>query len=192
VHVVVQCMRKSWRMTLPLYRLVGDWMRGTAPVAPGVALDAEFEEIGGRRFSLFPLSGHTSADLVIRDDETGVVFSGDLAFLGRAATTPHANIPVWQESLSFLASLDQDLILPGHGLHDPKGDSLAQTADYLDWLQTSLSESAGLGLTMNEAMGLPIPKRFKSLDVVETEYQRSVVHLYLQYEDQLMPLIEMK
>ena len=175
-----------------MYRLVGDWMRGTASVAPGVALDSDSEEIGGRRFSLFSLSGHTSADLVIRDDETGVVFSGDLAFLGRAATTPHADIPVWQESLSVLASLDKELILPGHGLQDLKGESLIQTADYLDWLQTSLSESASLGLTMNEAMVLPIPDRFKSLDVVETEYQRSVVHLYLRFEDQLMPLIEMK
>ena len=167
-------------------------MRGTASVAPGVALDSDFEEIGGRRFSLFSLSGHTSADLVIRDDETGVVFSGDLAFLGRAATTPHADIPVWQESLSVLASLDKELILPGHGLQDLKGESLIQTADYLDWLQTSLSESASLGLTMNEAMVLPIPDRFKSLEVVETEYKRSVVHLYLRFEDQLMPLIEMK
>lgn len=175
-----------------MYRLIGDWMRGTASVAPGLALDTDFEEIGGRRFSLYYLSGHTSSDLVIRDDETGVVYSGDLAFLDRAATTPHADIPVWQESLITLASLDRELILPGHGLADPSDDSLVQTGDYLDWLQRSLSEAASQGLTMNEAMGLPIPKRFQSLDVVETEYQRSVVHLYLALEDDLIPLVEMK
>ncbi len=175
-----------------MYRLVGDWMRGTRTTAPGTALEAEFEEIGGRRFSLYYLSGHTSADLVIRDDETGVVFSGDLAFFNRAPTTPHADIGVWQESLTTIASLDKELILPGHGLHDKAGDSLLQTGDYLDWLRQAMTDAASRGLTMNEAMSLPIPPRFKSLDVVETEYQRSVVHLYLAFEDELMPLIEMK
>lgn len=175
-----------------MYRLVGDWMRGTASIAPAKALDTEFEEIGGRRFSLFYLSGHTSSDLVIRDEETGVLFSGDLAFYNRAPTTPHADIPVWQESLSTLASIDKELILPGHGLQDSTGESLEQTGDYLDWLQQTLRESASLGLTMNEAMEHPIPSRFKSIDVVQTEYQRSVVHLYLGLEDELMPLIEVK
>ena len=175
-----------------MYRLVGDWMRGTAAVAPGMAVDTEFEEIGGRKFSLYYLSGHTNSDLVIRDDETGVLFSGDLAFYNRAPTTPHADIDIWQESLTTLASIDKELILPGHGLQDSAGDSLEQTGDYLDWLQHSLKDSASLGLTMNEAMAQPIPKRFRSIDVVQTEYERSVVHLYLGLEDELMPLIEVK
>lgn len=173
-----------------MYRLVGDWMRGTASIAPTVALENNKEEIGGRAFSLFYLSGHTSSDLVVRDDETGVVFSGDLAFYNRAPTTPHADIDVWQESLQSIAALDRELILPGHGLQDSSGESLSQTADYLDWLQASLRDAAGVGLTMNEAMVLPIPTRFSGLDVVDTEYKRSVVHMYLALEDELMPLIE--
>jgi len=175
-----------------MYRLVGDWMRGTANTAPATAVDSPFEEIGGRRFSLFYLSGHTSSDLVIRDDETGVLFSGDLAFYNRAPTTPHADIGTWQSSLKTIESLDKELILPGHGLSDSSGASLEQTGDYLDWLETSLTEAASTGLTMNEAMVLPIPKRFHSIDVVDTEYQRSVVHLYLSLEEDLMPLIELK
>ena len=175
-----------------MYRLVGDWMRGTASVAPGTAIESSSEEIGGRTFSLFYLSGHTSSDLVIRDDETGVVFSGDLAFYNRAPTTPHADIPTWQASLSAIKSIDKELILPGHGLRDTTGESLQQTGDYLDWLEASLKDAASLGLTMNEAMVLPIPKRFRSIDVVEAEYQRSVVHLYLALEEDLMPMIELK
>lgn len=175
-----------------MYRLVGDWMRGTVLTLPTVALEDTKEEIGGRQFSLFYLNGHTSADLVIRDDETGVVFAGDLAFYNRAATTPHADIPAWQESLRKIASLDKQLILPGHGLSDQTGESLEQTGDYLDWLENSLSDAASLGLTMNEAMELPIPARFQSIEVVSEEYRRSVVHLYLSLEDDLMPLIELK
>jgi len=175
-----------------MYRLVGDWMRGTYSAAPGKAIETDSEEIGGRRFSLFYLSGHTSSDLVIRDDETGVLFTGDLAFFNRAPTTPHANIDTWQESLSALSQIDKQLILPGHGLQDSSEGSLVQTADYLDWLQQSLRKATSDGLTMNEAMRIKIPARFQSIDVVQTEFERSVVHLFLSFEDELMPLIELK
>lgn len=173
-----------------LYRLLGDWMRGTSPVAPGVALQASQEEVGGRRFSLHYLSGHTSSDLVIRDDETGVLFAGDLAFLYRAPTTPHADIQAWQKSLDVLAGIDKSLLIPGHGASDAKDESLVQTADYLNWLHESVSESVLRGLTMNEAMLLPIPARFEGLGVVRTEYERSVVHLYPALEDALYPKVE--
>lgn len=173
-----------------MYRLVGDWMRGTQPVAPGVALDVESEDIGGRRFSLHYLSGHTSSDLVIRDDSTGVLFSGDLAFLFRAPTTPHADIATWQQSIATLRQMDRSAILPGHGPIDPAGDSLFQTSDYLDWLHGTLQQAVDAGLTMNEAMILPIPPRFEALNVARAEFERSVVHLYPGLEDALMPVIE--
>ncbi len=173
-----------------MYRLLGDWMRGTLPVAPTLALDADLEEVGGRAFSLFYLSGHTSSDFVIRDEETGVLFTGDLAFLYRAPTTPHADIKTWRATLDTLASLDKELILPGHGPSDAKDESLVQTADYIDWLHGSISDSVSRGLTMNEAMVAPIPARFEGLGVVRTEYERSVVHLYPALEDALFPVIE--
>ena len=173
-----------------MYRLLGDWMRGTAPVVPQVALEVDKEDIGGRYFSLHYLSGHTSSDLVIRDDETGVLFGGDLAFLYRAPTTPHADIDTWQASLNTLKMLDKDRIFPGHGPVDLTGESLIQTADYLSWLHGTLSEAVSAGLTMNEAMVLPIPDIFQSLNVVRTEYERSVVHLYGGLENSLLPQID--
>lgn len=169
-----------------LYRLVGDWMRGTALSIPGVSLDAAFEEVGGRRFSLYYLSGHTSSDFVVRDDETGVLFTGDLAFMFRTPTTPHADIATWQQAIASLDGTDKALIFPGHGPQDEKGESLEQTADYLHWLDDNLRTSVEQGLTMNEAMALPIPSRFNSLSVLRTEYERSVVHLYPQLEDSIM------
>ncbi len=173
-----------------MYRLLGDWMRGTNAVAPTVALQADQEDVGGRRFSLYYLSGHTSSDLVIRDDDTGVLFAGDLAFLYRAPTTPHADIDSWRESLQTLAGIDKSLLIPGHGPSDDKDESLAQTGDYIDWLHGSISDSVMRGLTMNEAMALPIPARFEGLGVVRSEYERSVVHLYPSLEDALYPVIE--
>lgn len=175
-----------------MYRLVGDWMRGTEPVLPGVVLTADEEEIGGRKFSLHYLSGHTSADLVIRDQQTGVVFSGDLAFLFRAPTTPHADIATWLSSIETLSSLDKDLILPGHGPIDHTEESLRQTADYLDWLDQAVRQAIQRGWTMNEAMAIEIPRRFHVLEVLSSEFERSIVHLYLQYEELLMPQLDAK
>ena len=175
-----------------LYRLLGDWMRGTQVQAPTVALEAESEEVGGRRFSLFYLDGHTSADLVVRDDETGTLFTGDLAFLYRAPTTPHANLPEWQRAIDVLGGIDRDLILPGHGPRDPGGESLEQTSDYLDWLGGTLEGAVDAGLTMNEAMALPIPERFAGLGVVRTEFERSVVHLYPGLEERLLPVVDVR
>ncbi len=175
-----------------LYRLLGDWMRGTQVQAPGLALEAATEEVGGRRFSLFYLDGHTSADFVVRDDETGVLFTGDLAFLYRAPTTPHAKLPEWQGSIATLAGIDRDLILPGHGPQDPRGESLEQTSDYLDWLGGTMEGAVDAGLTMNEAMALPIPERFAGLGVVRTEFERSVVHLYPALEERLLPVVDVR
>jgi len=175
-----------------LYRLLGDWMRGTYVQLPGLALEAASEEVGGRDFSLFYLDGHTSADFVIRDDETGVLFTGDLAFLYRAPTTPHAVLPAWQRSIETLSGIDRDLILPGHGPRDPIGESLVQTGDYLSWLGGTLEGAVDAGLTMNEAMQLDIPARFAGLGVVRTEFERSVVHLYPMLEERLLPVVEVE
>ena len=72
-----------------MYRLAGDWMAGTEPVAPTRQLKAGPLELGNHRFELIALDGHTGADLAILDRSTGVLFAGDLVFNDRAATTPH-------------------------------------------------------------------------------------------------------
>ena len=169
-----------------LYRLLGDWMRGTETVLPTVLLESDSESIGNRTFSFTPLSGHTEADLIIRDDKTGVVFGGDLAFLSRAPTTPSANLPSWHDALNQIESMDRSMILPGHGPVDLDGESVTETRNYLTWVEASLREAVGEGLTMNEAMAIDIPEEFSQLYVVRTEFERSVVHLYRRFEDEIL------
>ncbi len=173
-----------------LYRLLGDWMRGTEHVLPTVALESDSESIGDRTFSFTSLSGHTESDLIIRDDSTGVLFGGDLAFLSRAPTTPSANLPEWHDALDALEKMDRSVILPGHGPLDTTGESITQTRGYLTWLEASLRESVDAGLTMNEAMSVDIPEEFNNLYVVRTEFERSVVHLYRQFEDEILQEVE--
>lgn len=172
-----------------MYRLVGDWMRGTAPVAPGLAVDGDGEDVGGRNFTFFRLSGHTSADFALRDDATGLLFSGDLAFLDRAPTTPHADLAQWRDALNTLQAADIDTVVPGHGPADPAGRSFIQTRDWLDWLDGTLRDAMARGLTQNEAMAVALPPRFAALGVAQGEFQRSVVHLWQRLEEEMLPEI---
>jgi quinoprotein relay system zinc metallohydrolase 1 len=73
-----------------MYRLVGDWMRGTEVVLPTETLEPSVREVGGHRLRLLALRGHTGADLAVLDERTGVLFAGDLVFYQRALTTPNS------------------------------------------------------------------------------------------------------
>ena len=128
-----------------LYRLVGDWMRGTEvrvpePVAPGI------RSVGGRQLHLLSMAGHSGADLALYDVISGVLFAGDLVFYQRAATTPHADFNQWQQDLRRIAALGARVIVPGHGPTSFGSVAVAQTAAYLQWLDVSLGAAAAQGL----------------------------------------------
>jgi quinoprotein relay system zinc metallohydrolase 1 len=166
-----------------LYRILRDWMRGTEPVLPAVTLEDGVEEVGGRRFRLMTLAGHSAADLVVLDEASGTLFAGDLVFHNRAPTTPDADLARWRQSLDQLLALPHQRVVPGHGPLDPTpGRAIAQTRDWLDWLETTLRMAAEEGLTMVETGNLPIPPRFATLAEARYELQRSVVHLFPAFE----------
>ncbi len=171
-----------------MYRLLGDWMRGTEVVPPDTAFEGGVLEIGGRTLSILALEGHTGADLAILDTKTGVLIAGDLAFLDRAPTTPHADLANWRKSLDTLGAIEAKGIIPGHGPYDTAGKSLTQTRSYLDWLEATLRQAANNGLSMVEAMALDLPAQYASMGAMPQEFHRSVAHLYPAIERQAMPV----
>ena len=169
-----------------LYRLLGDWMRGTDVVLPRIGIDNAIEEFGGRRLRLLALSGHSSADLALLDERTGTLIAGDLLFLDRAPSTPTADLARWRESLSVLAALPPKAAIPGHGPFDPTGSrAIGQTRDWIDWLDETLRRAAESGLDMVEAGDLPIPPHFAAMAAARYEFQRSVSHFYPALEMRL-------
>ena len=89
-----------------MYRLVGDWMRGTEVVLPTEEIQEGVLAIGDRRLQLLALRGHTGADLAILDERTGVLFAGDVLFYQRALTTPNSpGLDVWLAALERLEAL---------------------------------------------------------------------------------------
>ncbi len=85
-----------------LYRLCGDWMKGTEPTPAREALQPGSFTMGGRTLQLHRLQGHTQDDLVLLDPTTGVLFAGGLVFADRVPTTPHADPERWLRSLDTL------------------------------------------------------------------------------------------
>lgn len=174
-----------------LYRLVGDWMRGTEVVLPNRTLEPGVLEIGGHRLRLLALAGHTGADLAIFDERTGVLFAGDLVFYQRALTTPNSpGLEVWLKDLDRLQALPWRLVVPGHGPVASSAVPFAQMRDYLGWLHQLLSDGAARGDDMAELIRAPIPARFAAISLTRYELIRSVSHLYPRHERERMQRVD--
>lgn len=183
--------RQGSAMAENMYRLVGDWMRGTEVVLPDETVEPGVQDIGGHRLRLLALSGHTGADLAILDESTGVLFAGDLVFYQRALTTPNSpGLEIWQADLETLQKLPWRLIVPGHGPLARDAAPFAQMHDYLGWLDSLLRGAVGRGEDMNEVIRAPIPERFAAVSLSRYELIRSVSHLYPRYETQALRRID--
>lgn len=174
-----------------MYRLVGDWMRGTEVVLPTEEIQEGVLAIGDRRLQLLALRGHTGADLAILDERTGVLFAGDVLFYQRALTTPNSpGLDVWLADLDRLEALPWKQIVPGHGPLTTDAAPFVQMRDYLDWLDGLLREGAEQGAEMNELIRAPIPERFAQVSLSRYELIRSVSHLYPRYERNAMERVD--
>ncbi|WP_343350318.1 quinoprotein relay system zinc metallohydrolase 1 [Pseudomonas sediminis] len=174
-----------------MYRLVGDWMRGTEVVLPTEEVQEGTLEIGGRRLQLLALQGHTGADLAILDERTGVLFAGDILFYQRALTTPNSpGLDVWLADLDRLEAMPWKQIVPGHGPVTTDAAPFVQMRDYLGWLDGLLRQGAEQGAEMNELIRTPIPERFAQVNLSRYELIRSVSHLYPRYERNAMGRVD--
>ena len=169
-----------------LFRMSGNWMKGTEVQVPNRTLAAGKLEVAGRALRLVALDGHTGADLVVVDEQSGVLFAGDLVFNGRAPTTPHADVGHWLAALDQLEKLTREsgftTLVPGHGAVTRDAAPIRQTREWLKWLTASLREAARAGLDMNEVLARPLPPSYDGMPMAAAEYRRSVGHLFPAFE----------
>lgn len=173
-----------------MYYLAGDWMRGTEVVLPKRIVETGLEEIGQRRLRTLVLGGHTDSDLAIFDEHSGLLIAGDLAFLDRAPTTPHADLGVWQESLKTLREASASELVPGHGPMSQPLASLDQTSDWLKLIEDRIRGAFDRGLDMTEAMAEPLPSWTDKIALARYEFERSVMHFYPKLEADLWPRVD--
>lgn len=166
-----------------LYRLCGEWLKGTEALPPDTTVAPGTLRIGTRTFELREFDGHTASDLVITERTSGVLFAGGLAFAQRLPTTPHATPGAWIASLDRLAAGPAPAVLvPSHGPVRRDADAIAQTRRYLVWLDATLRRGAEGGLDAVELERVGLPAEFRAWAAAPAEYTRSLAHLYPRYE----------
>jgi len=165
-----------------LYRLCGDWMKGTESRLPTQSIGPGPLRIGQREFELREFTGHTDSDLVLIDKTSGVAFVGGLVFADRVPTTPHADPLAWLRSLDALSRLKLATVVPSHGPVHSGLRGLQQTQAYLQWLDGSFTRWAAAGWEVNEVLRASPPDDFTRWAAWPAEYTRNVAHLYPRYE----------
>ena len=172
-----------------MYAIAGDWMRGTEVVLPGIIVSEGVEEIGGRKFHLMDLKGHTGSDLALYEERSGLLITGDLVFLDRAPTTPHADLPQWRDSLKRLETVDHALLVPGHGPAETGARGLGQTRDWLAAVESIIRDAFERGLDIGEVVQLPLPEWTGKVALARYEFERTVNHFYPKLEAGLLPAV---
>ena len=175
-----------------MYRSAGDWMRGTELRLPGALLQGDVEDFGNRRIRCLAMRGHTDSDLVLFDETSGILFAGDLVFLDRAATTPHADIERWRISLANLGAIPSARIVPGHGPAETSDRGIVQTRDWLEAVNGMIVSAFERGLDVSEAVALDLPEWTSRIALARYEYERTVMHLYPKLEAQALPRVDGK
>ncbi|MDR7038521.1 quinoprotein relay system zinc metallohydrolase 1 [Methylobacterium sp. BE186] len=173
-----------------MYRVAGDWMRGTGVPAPAREAREGVEEVGERRFRLLRLAGHTAEDLCLFEERSGLLFAGDLVFLDRAPTTPDADLPRWRAALDTLAGVGHGRLVPGHGPTEAGRRGIDQTLAWLDMIDGRIASGFERGLDVTETMALPLPGWTEGVAVARYEYARSVMHLLPRIEGARLPLLD--
>lgn len=175
-----------------MYRSAGDWMRGTELVLPGRIVTNEAEDFGDRRIRTLLMRGHTNADLVLFDESSGFLFAGDLVFLDRAPTTPHADLERWRISLANLGGIPHRRLVPGHGPAEDTERGLKQTLQWLEAIEAQIKDAFEKGLDVTEAIALPLPEWTEKIALARYEYERTVMHLYPKLEAGRWPRVDAK
>ena len=101
-------------------------------------------EMGGVDFALRHVGpAHSSEDLALMVKNDGVLFAGDLVFLGRVPFVGDADSAGWIAAMDKLIALKPRVLVPGHGgvSRKPNAD-LVFTRDYLKFLRTHMGQAA--------------------------------------------------
>lgn len=170
-------------LLITLYAAVGDAMVGTQLDVPDLVLGSTLTW-GRFKFDVISSSGHSDGDAAFFDSASGVLIAGDLVFNGRCPTTPHANVSAWVETLNRMEARAPQVIIPGHGSIDSTVGSIRETRDYLQWLDSYLRKAAKDAVDPAELISQGVPERWAHLKVVNTEFSRSVIHLFSKYESE--------
>lgn len=136
-------------------------------------------DVGGRRIDLLNLGpAHTAADSVVHVPDAGVLFGGDLLFIGCTPIVWAGPIANWIRACDVMIALDAPIVVPGHGpVTDP--DGIRSVRGYLAHVAAHAEAAHRRGLSWAEAAD--------TIDLGEyatwLDAERVVVNVYQRYRE---------
>jgi len=128
--------------------------KGSDIIGPNILIEKSTQlELGGRTLTLIPFpSSHTNNDLVVIDNKTRTLWSGDLIFRERIPTLT-GSLKGWLETIEKIKELDVKVVVPGHGnVAASLDNAIKKQEDYLNLLLNKTRQAINEGKFVNEAM----------------------------------------
>jgi 2-keto-4-pentenoate hydratase/2-oxohepta-3-ene-1,7-dioic acid hydratase in catechol pathway/glyoxylase-like metal-dependent hydrolase (beta-lactamase superfamily II) len=146
--------------------------------------DATFDDkltidVGGRTVTLLNLGpAHTGADTVIHVPDAGVLFAGDLLFIGGTPIVWAGPIANWIAACDTMLGLDAPTVVPGHGPVSD-ADGIRAVRAYLVHITEQADAAYRDGLSFQQAAdGIDLGPYADWLDT-----ERVVVNVYRRYRE---------
>ena len=136
-------------------------------------------DVGGRQVNLLNLGpAHTAADSVVHVPDAGVLFGGDLLFIGCTPIVWAGPIANWVAACDTMIAMDVPIVVPGHGpVTDP--DGIRAVRGYLAHVAEQAEAAYRRGLSWAEAAD--------TIDLGEyatwLDAERVVVNVYRRYRE---------
>jgi 2-keto-4-pentenoate hydratase/2-oxohepta-3-ene-1,7-dioic acid hydratase in catechol pathway/glyoxylase-like metal-dependent hydrolase (beta-lactamase superfamily II) len=136
-------------------------------------------EVGGREVHLLDLGpAHTAADSVVHVPDAGVLFAGDLLFIGCTPIVWAGPIANWVAACDAMLALDAPTVVPGHGpITD--ADGIRAVRGYLVHVAEQADAAHRQGKSFVEAAD--------TIDLAEyaswLDAERVVVNVYQRYRE---------
>jgi 2-keto-4-pentenoate hydratase/2-oxohepta-3-ene-1,7-dioic acid hydratase in catechol pathway/glyoxylase-like metal-dependent hydrolase (beta-lactamase superfamily II) len=136
-------------------------------------------EVGGREVHLLNLGpAHTAADSVVHVPDAGVLFAGDLLFIGCTPIVWAGPIANWVAACDAMIALDAPTVVPGHG-PVTDADGIRGVRGYLVHVAEQADAAHRKGMSFVEAAdGIDLAEYAGWLDA-----ERVVVNVYQRYRE---------
>lgn len=139
------------------------------------------EEVGGLRYEIIHMGGHTSDSAIVWLPEKRVLFASDIIFQGRYPYIFDADIPAWISALGRLLEFEAEVIIPGHGVRCGEAEIVA-LRQYLQHTWQLTEEHIHLGHSVEETSADPTFPVFPG-EKYERLHQANIRYMYKKILD---------
>lgn len=162
------------------------WVDGQTRLVPADRwLDGEEKfRLGGLTFRIFPLGpAHTPEDLALAVEEDGVLFVGDVMFVGRLPFVGDADTSAWISAIDRVVRARPKIVIGGHGAASRSAAAdLSLTREYLAYLRQTMGTAAEELEDFDVAYRKADWSRFAKLPAFEAVNRRNAYNTYIRMQ----------